>query len=108
MNSHSSILSPFDFAKEFVEILPVELTNKIFKFHNGLISPSALLIKNYMKENYIQEYTQLDYFIKHENLDPEEITESLFDVNLITMDFTEDERYDDLWFEEVSLFRGTN
>jgi len=111
MNSYSSIQSPFDFAKEFADVLPVELTNKIFNFHNGLISPCALLIKNHMKENHMCPYIQLDYYIKHDNLEPEEITESFYDWWFITMGFKEGEKYDDLWFSEVSfyrLFRVTN
>ncbi len=111
MNSYSSIQSPFDFAKEFTDVLPVELTYKIFKFHNGLISPSALLIKNHMKENHMCPYTQLDYFFKHENFDPEvDATESLYDWWFITMslnDELEDEdKYSKLWFKEVDRIRG--
>ena len=104
MNSYSSINSPFNFASECVGILPTEIINKIFKVHEGLISPTALLIKNHMKENYLTEYTQLEYFIKYENVNVDDIGESVLDLEFITMELNpEDDKYFNLWREEVGL-----
>jgi len=104
MNSYSSITSPFNFASECVGILPTEIINKIFKEHEGLISPTALLIKNNMKENNMVEYTQLEYFIKYENVNVDDIGESLLDLEFITMGLNpEDDKFFNLWREEVGL-----
>lgn len=83
MNSHLS--SPFQLAQQCAGLLPTEMINKILKTHEGLIHPCAMLIKQHMKEEYVIPYTQIDYFVKYEGLSPDEITESLLDIEFLHM-----------------------
>ena len=87
--------------------LPVELWLKIFYEHKGFITPSALIIKNHMKDNKLIEYTQLAYYVIYENLLVKDISESLLDISeyhitksLINTDqymIDEENRYEDFW-----------
>lgn len=85
--------------------LPIELWFKIFYDHKGFTTPSALLIKNHMKDNKLIEYTQLAYYLKYENF--KDISESLLDISeyhitksLINTDqnFSDlENKYEDFW-----------
>tara|TARA_R110002012_G_scaffold13757_1_gene58105 strand:- start:672 stop:1043 length:372 start_codon:yes stop_codon:yes gene_type:complete len=120
MNPDMSLKSPFELANECKGVLPTELINMIlfncgglvsptarliksyFEGRGGLVSPTARLIKNHMKENYMIEYTQLEYFIKYENVSPDDCGESLLDWEFITMELNpEEEKFFNLWEEEV-------
>ena len=87
-------------AEQCNQVLPTEIILKIFIEFNGLINPSALVIKNFMKEEFISPYTQIDYFIKYENVAPKNVTESLFDVEFIT--FHLGDEYEELYLNELS------
>ena len=103
MNTQMSKL--LNFSQECSFILPTEIVHKILIKHNGLIHPTALLIKNKMKEQYLIEYTQLDYFIKYENISADEMGESVLDHDFIhfTLEGDEDEsKYINLWFDEFN------
>ena len=107
MNNYQSINSPFNFASQCMGILPTEIINKIFKEHEGLIHPTAILIKNFMKENHTMEYTQLEYYIKYENINIDDIGESVLDWEFIFMNLNIskglNDKYWDMWVDEISL-----
>tara|TARA_A100001391_G_scaffold195972_1_gene173917 strand:- start:94 stop:426 length:333 start_codon:yes stop_codon:yes gene_type:complete len=94
--------------------LPMELWLKIIYKHKGFQTPTAMLIKNYMEENELNEYVQLDYLVKYENLSARSrnpcslwrfITENLIDQEKDEWDESEDNKYNYFWANDYFNWR---
>ena len=92
--------------------LPMEIWLKIVYKHKGFATPTAVLIKNYMKHGEgieMAPYTQLEYFEKYDDtfVDIGFFTESLLDTYFITTNLNstkwgkdDDNIFEYLWYDE--------
>ena len=86
--------------------LPIELWLKIVYKHKGFITPSALLIKNHMKQNELMKYEQISLLLKYQAVEYDELNEE--HIRYLPDKFITKDLIDREYYFETDLHEGIN